>query len=104
LGDSSEWLKDLVPVLKQPHSIFLYMDPYGLGIPFDTLQPFLERPRKFSTEIIVNLCAPVLHRLASREATELDEGTLEQRHQKLTSIRTFACAARIEPSEFEQCP
>jgi three-Cys-motif partner protein len=85
-GDSNEWLRELIPVLKEPNSIFLYMDPYGLGIPFDTLLPFLNRSKNLSTEIMVNLCAPILHRLAGREATELDEGTQEQRHQKLTSI------------------
>jgi three-Cys-motif partner protein len=84
LGDSTETLNELSSLFSQPLTILLYMDPFGLGIPFETLRPFLNR--KYSTELLINLSAPILHRLAGKDATKLDEETVEQRHGKLTSI------------------
>ena len=71
-------------------SVFLYIDPFGLDCEFHILEPFLNRSEKYSTEILINLQMPIVHRLAAREATK--RGTevtdLHKRwHENLT--RTF---------------
>jgi hypothetical protein len=86
-ADSNQWLRDEIKkFIAEDYTIFLYLDPYGLGVPFDTLMPLLERHSSYSTEILINLCTPILHRLAGRESSEQDEQSVEQRHAKLTSI------------------
>jgi three-Cys-motif partner protein len=86
LGDGREFLRSVVPLLST-QSVFLYIDPFGLDCEFDTLQPFLERKKEYSTEVLINLQIPIIHRLASRNA--LLEGTenidlISKRHAKLT--------------------
>lgn len=71
-------------------SVLLYVDPFGLDCEFQSLEPFLNRSKKYSTEILVNLQMPIVHRLAAREATK--RGTEvspfhKKWHEKLT--RTF---------------
>jgi three-Cys-motif partner protein len=79
LGDSQDLLKSL-PKLLDDQTVFLYLDPFGLkGCEFSTLVPFLNRKKDTSTEIVVNLCMPILHRLAGRE--KLQEGTIDPQLQ-----------------------
>jgi len=68
-GDSRDVLRDIHARLKEPLTIFLYLDPFGISpVSFDLIKPFLERDPRYSTEILINLQAPVLHRLAARNA------------------------------------
>lgn len=68
-GDSRDILREIHPRLHEPVTVFLYMDPFGLKeASFDLIRPFIERNPDYSTEILVNLQAPALHRLAAREA------------------------------------
>jgi three-Cys-motif partner protein len=70
-GSSQEVLTRLQPRLKEPLTIFLYLDPFGVkSIPFDLLQPFLQRNPDYSTEILVNLSVPILHRTATQPEYE----------------------------------
>ncbi len=86
LGDSQDLLRMLVPLLTT-QSVFLYVDPFGLDCEFDLLEPFLDRNKAYSTEILINLQAPILHRLAAREAYHFQTGDpndIAQKHDKLT--------------------
>ncbi len=68
-GDSRNIIKQLHSRLDEPLTIFLYMDPFGLkDASFDLIRPFIERNPDYSTEILVNLQAPALHRFAARKA------------------------------------
>lgn len=68
-------------------TLFLYIDPFGLDIEFDVLQPLLSRDKSYSTEILINLNMPGIHRLASRNAWlsgQGDQGSIALHHEKLT--------------------
>lgn len=67
-GDARRRLRSL-PAQLGDDTVFIYLDPFGLeGADFDLLKPILMRPQDRSTEILVNVSIPPLHRLASREA------------------------------------
>lgn len=67
-GEASNLLSELKTVLKN-ETLLIYLDPFGLkGCEFQNLVPFLQRPKQFSTEIIVNISVPVIHRLANKKA------------------------------------
>lgn len=72
------------------HTIFLYLDPFGLkGCEFSVIEPFLRRDRAYSTEIVVNLSIPTMHRLASRRAVaagRADEPRIRAFHGRLTKV------------------
>src|SRR2546423_6535902 len=70
LGDSIVLLQMLPSTLKD-QTVFLYLDPFGLkGCEFALLEPFLKRNPQFSTEIVLTMNMPVVHRLAARHAVE----------------------------------
>jgi three-Cys-motif partner protein len=89
LGDSSQLIRKLPDILTS-HTVFLYLDPFGLkGCEFDTLQPFLQRDKQFSTEIVLTLSMPIVHRLASRHAVEegrINEPRIQTFHDRLTRV------------------
>ncbi len=59
--------------LLRDHTVFLYLDPFGLkGCEFSVIEPFLRRDRAYSTEIVLNLSIPTMHRLAARKAVAGD--------------------------------
>ncbi len=67
-GDSQALLKE-VQQLAREYTLFVYLDPFGLkGCEFEAIKTLLETGHKSSTEIVVNLSMPALHRLASRHA------------------------------------
>ncbi len=81
----------LLPSLRQnirDHTVFLYLDPFGpTGSPFSLLEPFLKRNQTFSTEIVLMVHMPIVHRLAARNAVrEGREGDalIQQYHVKMT--------------------
>jgi three-Cys-motif partner protein len=85
-GKGQSMLKAVLPMLKK-QSVFLYIDPFGLDCEFDVLEPFLKRNKAYSTEILINLHMPIMHRLAAREAYLNQTGDLVQIngwHDKLT--------------------
>lgn len=71
--------KDLLSVLGTiigDSTLLLYLDPFGLkGCDFDLLEPYLGRDKKFSTEIIINLSMPTLHRYATWNAVKSNAAT-----------------------------
>ena len=68
LGDAVEILPNLRRNIRD-HTVFLYLDPFGpTGSPFHILEPFLTRDKRFSTEIVLMMHMPIVHRLAARNA------------------------------------
>ncbi len=79
------------------HTVFLYLDPYGLPPSFYTLKPFLER--RYSTEILLNLPPIAIQRVAAMgEVT----AQIEALHNHLTaSLGTQYWRAVYENDEFD---
>lgn len=109
LGDSKIFLNELSDRLRD-QTVFLYLDPYGLkGCEFATLEPFLRRDERYSTEIVINISMPITHRLAARHATA--EGRANERvfryHQRLTQVfggeywKDIMWSTSLEPEEKE---
>lgn len=88
-GDADEILAWVSGILED-QTVFLYLDPFGLkGCEFAALEPFLSRHKAFSTEIMVNLNVPILHRLAARHAVaggRTDDSRIRAFHRRLTSV------------------
>ena len=76
--------------LLRDHTVFLYLDPFGLkGCEFSVIEPFLRRDRAYSTEIVVNLSIPTMHRLAARKAVaagRADNPRIRAFHDRLTRV------------------
>lgn len=88
-GDSRDVLREIHSRLDEPLTVFLYMDPFGLKeTSFDLMRPFIERNPDYSTEILVNLQAPALHRLAARDAfsENPDSETIRSFHRTLSQV------------------
>ena len=89
LGDSTVLLKTLPKTFKD-QTVFLYLDPFGLrGCEFELLLPFLDRNPKYSTEIILTMNMPVVHRLATRHAVQegrQDEQIIKNYHHILSKV------------------
>lgn len=72
-------------------TVLLYLDPFGLsGYDFDLLKPFLQRGQTPSTELIVNVHMPIVHRLAARNAlngSQSPDIRIKAYHRRLN--RTF---------------
>lgn len=67
-GAAIDLLQELRNVLTT-QTLFIYLDPFGLkGCEFDSIKPYLEREKLYSTEIVVNMSMPTLHRLATYNA------------------------------------
>ena len=71
-------------------TVFLYLDPFNLrGWDFSTIEPFLSRDKRFSTEIVINLSIPAIHRLAARKTLRdgrRASGIVVSFHNKLTKV------------------
>lgn len=69
-GMAAELLENVINYLDDA-TLFLYLDPFGLaGCEFDMLKPFFQRDTSFSTEIVINISVPAIHRLACRNAVK----------------------------------
>jgi len=72
------------------HTVFLYLDPFGLkGCEFSVIEPFLRRDRAFSTELVINLSIPTIHRLAARNAVaagRAENPRIRAFHARLTRV------------------
>ena len=87
LGDTTKILPTL-PAQLTNHTVFLYLDPFGpTGCSFSLIEPFLKRDVTYSTEMVIMMHMPVLHRLASRRAVEAgreNEAMIKSRHDRVT--------------------
>jgi len=89
LGDSQLLLKALPKTLLD-QTVFLYLDPFGpTGCDFALLKPFLERASQFSTEILLTMNMPAMHRFATPKAVRAgrqEEQMIKDFHQILTNV------------------
>jgi three-Cys-motif partner protein len=89
LGNTQLVLQDIPKTLKD-QTVFLYLDPFGpTGCDFKLLEPFLHRNPRFSTEILLTMNMPGIHRLAARHVNEVgreDEETIRDNRLKLTRV------------------
>jgi len=74
----------------QNESVLLYLDPFGLtGCKFFLLQPFLTRNPQHSTEILLTMNMPGMHRLAAKDAVgkgQKNKQRIQSFHQTLTDV------------------
>ena len=88
---SAEQVLTKLPQSLGNQTVLLYLDPFGLsGNNYDLLRPFLQREGEPSTELIINVHMPVVHRLAARNAlnrSQTPDRRLAAFHSRLT--RTF---------------
>lgn len=86
-GDTTKILPTLPNQLRD-HTVFLYLDPFGpTGSQFSLVEPFLKRNVNYSTEMVIMMHMPVLHRLAARHAVEAgreDEIMIRKMHERLS--------------------
>lgn len=72
------------------HTVFLYLDPFGLkGCEFSVIEPFFRRERGYSTEVVINLSVPTMFRLAARNAVAAgrsQEPRIVAFHRRLTGV------------------
>src|SRR6266487_4805516 len=89
LGDSTILLQKL-PNRLSNWTVFLYLDPFGLkGCEFSLLKPFLDRNPVFSTEILLTMNMPIVHRLAARHVDEdrrQNDQKIKSYHNRLTKV------------------
>ena len=88
LGTAQELLKELSTIAGNA-TILIYLDPWGLkGCEFELLQPYLGRDKRFSTEVIINLSMPTLHRLSTVKTVKEKRTTnaTKKLNQRLTKI------------------
>lgn len=87
LGDTTKILP-MIPHVLRDRTVFLYLDPFGpTGSPFSLLEPFLTRNPSFSTEMVIMMHMPVLHRLAARNAVAAgreENEQIQKMHHRLT--------------------
>ena len=89
LGDTTR----LLPLLRsrlRDQTVFLYLDPFGpTGCAFDLLEPFLTRSTAHSTEIVIMMHMPVMHRLAAGKKVRAGDGedvSIQRHHQTMTRV------------------
>jgi three-Cys-motif partner protein len=87
LADSRQLLQQIPSILKN-HTVFLYLDPFGLkGCEFALLEPFLNRNPNYSTEILLTMNMPVVHRLAAcSKGEDLIDGRIKSNRERLTKV------------------
>ena len=89
LGDTTQLRQQLFTQMNS-QSVFLYLDPFGpTGCNFDLLEPFLKRNPKYSTEILLTMNMPGMHRLATPRAIKdgrQGESMIRNYNQKLTNV------------------
>jgi three-Cys-motif partner protein len=89
LGTAEDLLANVGSLLTD-QTLFLYLDPFALtGWQFSTIEPFLGRDKRYSTEIVINLSVPTMHRLAARKAVAAgrhSQSRVRSFHDRLTKV------------------
>lgn len=110
-GDSQSLLREVQRLIRD-HTLFIYLDPFGLkGCEFEVIKNLLERGNQYSTEILINLSMPTLHRLASRHAVAEGRGQstqIQSLHELLRQVfggdywKKYLFDDRLSPEEKER--
>ena len=93
INDDAKILLNKIQQQITNHTIFLYLDPFGLkGCDFNLLVPLLERVKEgFSTEILINVSMPTIHREGARNVV-LEKGIENLNSQTLSKIKNVDMA------------
>ncbi|MBY6274243.1 MAG: hypothetical protein CW346_19015, partial [Bacillaceae bacterium] len=89
VNDTASRLLEQVNESLTDQSLFIFLDPFGLkGCSFDMILPFLRRPKKYSTELLINISTRTLHRLAAAKSNAGGRGyqLKESWHRILTEV------------------
>lgn len=87
-GNAEAFLDQIHHILTD-QTVFLYLDPFGLkGCEFSHLEPFIRRNKKYSTEIVINISAPTIHRLTTANAHRENKTSSQilSLNRRLTSV------------------
>jgi len=111
LGNSEGFLHEIRRHMTD-QTVFVYIDPFALkGCGFDAIRPLLERGTKFSTEVLINLNMPALHRLAAVQSVsrgKADSDIIRGFHSTLDGVlgssdwRAVMWDDRITPAHKEE--
>ena len=87
LGQGESFLSDLTGQLRD-QTVFVYLDPFGIkGCNFNATKRLLQRSASTSTEILMTLSMPVLHRLAAHRSGRGDtHGMVSRFHALLDAV------------------
>jgi len=65
-GTASDLLNEVSRIISN-QTVFIYLDQFGIsGFCFNDLLPFLSRDIRFSTELLLNINVPIIHRLSCK--------------------------------------
>ena len=65
-GTAQDLLKELSSIISD-ETLFIYLDQFGIsGFCFNDLLPFLSRDKRNSTELLLNINVPIIHRLSCK--------------------------------------
>jgi len=87
-GNAHDLLEELSKIVRDA-TLLIYLDPFGLkGCEFRLLEPYLGRNKRFSTEMIINMSMPTLHRLSTSKAVRENRTTsrTNKLNDRLTNI------------------
>jgi three-Cys-motif partner protein len=86
LGQSQTFLVDLTDQLAN-QSLFVYLDPFGIkGCTFTATKRLLQRNPAASTELLMTISMPILHRLAARRRTVQESPIITRFHALLDDV------------------
>jgi len=86
-GTAQELLEEVSKILTN-QTLFIYLDPFGLkDLDFKLIEAFLQRDISYSTEIVINMSMPTLHRLATRKLHQ--NGKQTEQSKKLNETLTM---------------
>ena len=86
LGQSQTFLADLTRRLTN-ESLFVYLDPFGIkGCTFTATKQLLQREATASTELLMTISMPILHRLAARRKNAQASPIVQRFHALLDDV------------------
>ena len=86
LGQSHDFLAELTSQLTD-QSLFVYLDPFGIkGCTFNATRRLFQRQTSTSTELLMTMSMPVLHRLAARRRTPQASPIINRFHALLDDV------------------
>ena len=104
-GTAEDLLKKLNNIIGD-ESILVYLDQFGIsGSKFSTILPYLIRKQIYSTELILNISVPIIHRLSAKNTQNPLDSKVIQNREILTEVfggdywMKYLFDRTIEPNE-----
>ncbi len=87
-GDATSLLSQLSELISS-HTLFIYLDPFGLkDFDFSSLIPYFSRSIKYSSEMLINVSIPTIHRLSGKRTikeTGVISEAIKKKHNTLSA-------------------